>query len=245
MPGWTGAPQIVPARIVWRTELGQQLSGEWRARRRAGEAAERGDLDGRGRCPASSSGVLIRSQMAAFGDDEMDDVFPPGGARSGVLPVHSPGCLVEYPAGRPSLGKCRHGNAVAGHPAEHLGHVGGRVGALLRVEAPPDERPPDARVIWPPAGFRQHCRCRCRQCAGDVLAVLRGSLLPLHVHIGAGELVPAGPVNYHYALGRLAKHTFSMLDHFAWWRLIRLLKRRHHRNWTDVRRSLVTATGAW
>jgi len=54
MPRWTGAPQIVPARIVWRTELGQQLSGQRRARRRAG-AAERGDLDGCGRCPPSSS----------------------------------------------------------------------------------------------------------------------------------------------------------------------------------------------
>ena len=32
MPGWTGAPQIVPARIVWRTELGQQLPGEREAR---------------------------------------------------------------------------------------------------------------------------------------------------------------------------------------------------------------------
>ena len=35
----------MPARIVWRTELGQQLPGERKARRRAGEAAERGDLD--------------------------------------------------------------------------------------------------------------------------------------------------------------------------------------------------------
>ncbi len=35
MPGWTGAPPIVPARIVWRTELGQQLPGERKARRRA------------------------------------------------------------------------------------------------------------------------------------------------------------------------------------------------------------------
>jgi len=65
MPGWTGAPQIVPARIVWRTELGQQLPGERKARRRAGEAAERGDLDGRERCPASSSGALTCSRSAA------------------------------------------------------------------------------------------------------------------------------------------------------------------------------------
>src|SRR4029077_3291149 len=39
VPGWTEAPQIVPARIVWRTELGQQLPGKRETRRRAGEAA--------------------------------------------------------------------------------------------------------------------------------------------------------------------------------------------------------------
>ena len=43
----------------------------------------------------------------------------------------------------------------------------------------------------------------------------------------------------------VAKHTFSMLDHFAWKRLIRLLMRRHRWNWMDARRSLVTATGRW
>jgi hypothetical protein len=32
-----------------------------------------------------------------------------------------------------------------------------------------------------------------------------------------------------------------MLDHFAWRRLMR----RHHWNWTEVRRTLVTATGQW
>ena len=43
----------------------------------------------------------------------------------------------------------------------------------------------------------------------------------------------------------VAKHTFSMLDHFAWRRLIRMLMRRHRWNWTDVRQTLVTATGQW
>ncbi len=43
----------------------------------------------------------------------------------------------------------------------------------------------------------------------------------------------------------VAKHTFSMLDHFAWKRLIRMLMKRHHWNWRDVRRALVTATGRW
>ena len=47
----------------------------------------------------------------------------------------------------------------------------------------------------------------------------------------------------NYFRHAVAKHTFSMLDHFAWRRLIRLLTQRHHWNWTDVRRSLVTATG--
>jgi RNA-directed DNA polymerase len=43
----------------------------------------------------------------------------------------------------------------------------------------------------------------------------------------------------------IAKHTFNMLDHFAWKRLIRMLMRRHRWNWRDVRRALVTATGRW
>ncbi|HTZ23792.1 MAG TPA: SRPBCC domain-containing protein [Streptosporangiaceae bacterium] len=46
MPGWTGAPQVAPARIVWRTELGQQLPGERKVRRRA-QGGERGDLRSR------------------------------------------------------------------------------------------------------------------------------------------------------------------------------------------------------
>ena len=49
----------------------------------------------------------------------------------------------------------------------------------------------------------------------------------------------------NYFRHAVAKHTFSMLDHFAWRRLIRMLMRRHHWNWTDVRRTLVTATGQW
>jgi RNA-directed DNA polymerase len=49
----------------------------------------------------------------------------------------------------------------------------------------------------------------------------------------------------NYFRHAVAKHTFSTLDHFAWWRLIRMLKQRHHWNWTDVRRTLVTATGKW
>ena len=52
-----------------------------------------------------------------------------------------------------------------------------------------------------------------------------------------------GWANYfRYAV---AKTTFSMLDHFAWWRVVRMLMRRHHWNWTDVRRRYTTATGRW
>jgi len=43
----------------------------------------------------------------------------------------------------------------------------------------------------------------------------------------------------------VAKDTFSMLDYFAWWRVIRTLRERHHWRWKDVRRWLVTPTGNW
>lgn len=43
----------------------------------------------------------------------------------------------------------------------------------------------------------------------------------------------------------VAKHTFSNLDHFAWWRVIRMLRVRHHWNWKDVRRRFTTPTGRW
>lgn len=43
----------------------------------------------------------------------------------------------------------------------------------------------------------------------------------------------------------VAKGTFSMLDNFAWWRVIRMLRERHHWRWKDVRRWLVGPTGHW
>jgi len=49
----------------------------------------------------------------------------------------------------------------------------------------------------------------------------------------------------NYFQHAVAKHTFNMLDHFAWKRLIRMLMKRHRWNWKAVRRSLVTATGRW
>ncbi len=43
----------------------------------------------------------------------------------------------------------------------------------------------------------------------------------------------------------VAKHTFKVLENFAWRRVIRMLMARHHWTWTDVRRRLVTPTGQW
>jgi RNA-directed DNA polymerase len=36
-----------------------------------------------------------------------------------------------------------------------------------------------------------------------------------------------------------------MLDNFTWWRVIRMLRERHHWRWKDVRRRYVTPTGRW
>jgi hypothetical protein len=43
----------------------------------------------------------------------------------------------------------------------------------------------------------------------------------------------------------VAKHTFGMLENFAWRRVIRMVMARRHWTWTDVRRRLVTPTGRW
>ncbi|MDX2939834.1 group II intron reverse transcriptase/maturase [Streptomyces ipomoeae] len=49
----------------------------------------------------------------------------------------------------------------------------------------------------------------------------------------------------HYFRHAVAKHIFSKLDDLVWWRLVRLLRTRHHWNWSDVRRRLTTPTGRW
>jgi RNA-directed DNA polymerase len=49
----------------------------------------------------------------------------------------------------------------------------------------------------------------------------------------------------NYFRHAVAKDTFSMLDNFTWWRLIRMLTARHRWRWTDVRRRFTTATGRW
>lgn len=43
----------------------------------------------------------------------------------------------------------------------------------------------------------------------------------------------------------VAKNAFSTLDSFAWWRVIRILKRRHHWRWTDLHLQLTNPTGRW
>jgi RNA-directed DNA polymerase len=49
----------------------------------------------------------------------------------------------------------------------------------------------------------------------------------------------------NYFRHAVAKNTFSMLDNFTWWRLIRMLRERHHWTWSDVRRRFTTASGRW
>jgi len=49
----------------------------------------------------------------------------------------------------------------------------------------------------------------------------------------------------HYFRHAVAKNVFAMLDNFAWWRVIRMLRQRHRWRWTDVRRQFTTASGRW
>ena len=43
----------------------------------------------------------------------------------------------------------------------------------------------------------------------------------------------------------IAQHVFDKLDNFTWWRLIRMLRVRHHWRWKDVRQRFTTPTGRW
>jgi RNA-directed DNA polymerase len=49
----------------------------------------------------------------------------------------------------------------------------------------------------------------------------------------------------NYFRHAVAKNTFGMLDNFAWWRVIRMLRERHHWRWKDVRRRFTTPSGRW
>jgi RNA-directed DNA polymerase len=57
------------------------------------------------------------------------------------------------------------------------------------------------------------------------------------------NLVMHGWANYFRHA--VAKNVFSMLDNFAWKRVIRMLIVRHRWSWTDVRRHFVTPFGRW
>jgi len=49
----------------------------------------------------------------------------------------------------------------------------------------------------------------------------------------------------NYFKHAVAKNVFSMLDNFAWWRVIRMLRVRHHWRWTDLRRQFTDLMGRW
>jgi len=49
----------------------------------------------------------------------------------------------------------------------------------------------------------------------------------------------------NYFRHAVAKNVFTMLDNFAWWRVIRMLRQRHRWRWKDVRRQLTDHTGRW
>jgi RNA-directed DNA polymerase len=49
----------------------------------------------------------------------------------------------------------------------------------------------------------------------------------------------------NYFRHAVAKHTFSTLDTFTWRRLISMLMRQHHWNWTAIRKRFTTPTGTW
>ncbi|WP_405676414.1 hypothetical protein OG239_41375 [Streptomyces sp. NBC_00868] len=49
----------------------------------------------------------------------------------------------------------------------------------------------------------------------------------------------------NYFKHAVAKHTFSMLEHFVWWRVVRWLRALHRWRWKDVRRWLADPHGGW
>ncbi len=55
--------------------------------------------------------------------------------------------------------------------------------------------------------------------------------------------ITRGWVNYFKHA--VAKHTFSHLRQFVWWRIVQMMRTRHRWKWKDVRRWLVDPTGAW
>jgi RNA-directed DNA polymerase len=71
----------------------------------------------------------------------------------------------------------------------------------------------------------------------------RTSQQDLHVVLTRLNQVMHGWANYFQHA--VAKNVFSLLDDFAWWRVIRMLRVRHHWRWKDVRRQFTDPTGRW
>src|ERR1017187_5082033 len=57
-----------------------------------------------------------------------------------------------------------------------------------------------------------------------------------------GQIMRGWAMYFRHAV---AKHTFSKLDTFTFWRLAHMLRARHGWNWGQLRRHLTTATGRW
>jgi len=57
-----------------------------------------------------------------------------------------------------------------------------------------------------------------------------------------GQIMRGWANYFRYAV---AKWTFSKLDAFTWWRLVRMLRARHGWNWGQLRRHLAAADGRW
>ncbi|MGL5811391.1 MAG: group II intron maturase-specific domain-containing protein, partial [Nocardioides sp.] len=55
--------------------------------------------------------------------------------------------------------------------------------------------------------------------------------------------ISRGWVNYFQHA--VAKHTFSYLRQFTWWRIVKMMQARRRWGWRDVRRWLTDHTGRW
>lgn len=49
----------------------------------------------------------------------------------------------------------------------------------------------------------------------------------------------------NYFKHAIAKRTFSHLQHYTWWRIVRMMRTRHRWKWKDVRRWLTDPNGRW
>jgi RNA-directed DNA polymerase len=49
----------------------------------------------------------------------------------------------------------------------------------------------------------------------------------------------------NYFKHAVAQRTFSKLQHYTWWRIVRMMRTRHRWKWKDVRRWLTDHTGRW